>query len=153
MAAQALVLMALTMDTHIGCVLYTYCRSPCDFHSLRVCSQPPPPHGSLRGKEMVCETRGPLSEKAFSSDVRGYLVIPDGAPATGPLKFSSSSCWGYLPQLVGKSCPPVRGVLAPQWGPALLFCLTWSAPPPSEMGEGHTEPGCVGIQRWALHRA
>lgn len=94
---------------------------------------PAPWRGTPGGSRWASWGRCSLGEKAFSSDPRGCLGVPDPPAAAPPVRVGGrqvrppSSC-GHGPPAVG--------------GPsAKMLCLPRPAPPPTESGEGSAGPG------------
>ena len=81
-----------------------------------------------------------LGEKAFSSDPRGCLGVPE-PPSCRP----SSARSGHRCGVTTVACwaePPLReGSAGPAVGPSAALCLPRPAPPPSESGEDPAGPG------------
>lgn len=95
--------------------------------------------GPGRGKTNGWGRRA-LGEKAFSSDPRGCLGVPE-PPAAAPLLRVVATDAGWT-TVACRAEPPLsaRGPPAPRWGRASLSCLPRPAPPPSESGEDPAGP-------------
>lgn len=94
------------------------------------------------------EGRRALGEKAFSSDPRGSLGVPD-PPAAAPPECAVATVATARARGRRRLPPPAlrgrggMGAPAPRWGRVAAPCLPRPAPPPSELGEGPAGP------RWA----
>lgn len=96
-----------------------------------------------------------LGEKAFSSDLRGSLGVPDPPAAVAPEcvvppVVAAKSMWvehpaPHLPSGGGEG----SGCAGPVVGPCAACCLPWPVPPPFELGEGPAGPRRVS-GRWGI---